>query len=336
MRNKQNLFATLCLTLLFSVGSAAWSQAAEPMLRVKLGVASQEDGVRAAKARALAAAIAERSENAIEVEVKVYPAQQAAATVYGDLARGVLDMALLEDWSLGARTPAFKLFSMPFLFGSEDKAAYYFRGDAPGKLADSLALEGLRVPGWLRSEPSVFLSAKPLLGRADFSGLRVGGEPNPVFENGLRALGATLIPVPDDDLAKALNAGSVDAVLASLPAIVNGGYPASAKVLTASDMYYPYLAVCVANALFDRISAAARSQITGAVEEEVESGAGKVTSAAAAAKEKLIAAGYTFNMVDNDALRQSMTQVAKEVSVSVGGAGIEEELEQLSKPLLIQ
>lgn len=336
MRNKQNLCAVLCLTMLFSVCSAAWSRAAEHMLRVKLGVASQEDGVRAAKARALATAIAERSENAIEVEVKVYPAQQAAATVYGDLARGLLDMALLEDWSLGVRTPAFKLFSMPFLFGSEDKADSYFRGGAPGKLADSLAPEGLRVPGWLRSEPPVFLSAKPLLGRADFSGIRVGGEPNPVFESGLRALGAALVSMPDVDLAKALGAGGVDAVLASLPAIASGGYPASAKAMTASDMYYPYLAVCVSNTLFDRISAPARLQIEAAIEEEVENGAGKVTSDAAAAKEKLIAAGYTFDLADNDALRQNMTGVAREVSVSVGGVGIEEELEQLSKPLLIQ
>lgn len=334
MKNKQNHLLLGCLALLFVVGSAACIQAAEPALQLKLGVVSTKNGSAAVRARALANAIA--AGTGVAVEVATYPAAQGEAAVYRDFSEGALDIALLPDWSMAARFPAYAMFSLPFLFGNEEKASYFFRGESLTALAEPLLSRGVHVMGWLRCEPPVFLSGKPLLEKADFSGLRFGGQANPVLEKGLQMLGAALQPMPDAELAKSLAAGLVDGVVAPLPVLAAGDFPESVNVVTTSEIYYPYMAICMSGSAVERFDESGLEEFVETVNDAVQVNFYAAQEKVSVAKSGLEAKGYQFDIADSESLRQDMTGLAREAVISSGNADIQKQIEQLSKPIMIQ
>ncbi|MCC8189514.1 MAG: TRAP transporter substrate-binding protein DctP [Planctomycetes bacterium] len=264
MRVYQTVVAAT-MTLVFFAGSVA-SWAAEPVLRFQMAAADNGDGTAAAMAETIAGQVERATDGDIHLDVVVTTEPRGAVQVYEDLMSGTAGLALVDARVLAVRNPGLQILGQPFSFPDRQAAIAFFHGAGGERVTALAGRTGCRVLGWIQSPPPVFLAAKPLTRAADFQGLRLAGDPNLMSSEVFAALGTTVVQVPGDQLAAALEAKRVDAVEISPRAILSSDFPEEFRTITMAYHSFPAVAVCCSNAVWGRLDEEGRARLTAIVD----------------------------------------------------------------------
>jgi C4-dicarboxylate-binding protein DctP len=149
-----------------------------------------------------------------DIEIKIFPAGQLGShkEILEQVKAGVLQVGQGDEAVPGEFFRPMDLLAAPFLFNNEQEALRFFDGSFFGGVADDMAKRtGLRI---LSVAPLGFRNftnnVKPIKSVADMSGLKIRVQPNPLYLNMIKAMGASPTPIPWVELYGALQQKVVD------------------------------------------------------------------------------------------------------------------------------
>ncbi|MDP5239658.1 TRAP transporter substrate-binding protein DctP [Uliginosibacterium sp. 31-16] len=128
------------------------------------------------------------------------------------LQNGNQALARLNLGALSEQSSAATLASLPYLFRSSDHMWKVLKGDFGKRLDRELEQKGLIRLAYFESAPRNFYCMKPIRSQADFAGRKIRVLPSRVFEDLIRNLGGTPVPLPFNKIPEALRAGALDCV----------------------------------------------------------------------------------------------------------------------------
>lgn len=304
---------TLCSTVLLLVFacSAASALAAEQALVLRLGVASEEDGPRAKLAEALIEAIGQESTGGITMELLVNSNPQGPTEIIRQLEAGTIDMALVESWALGERFAPFQKINQPLIFANRQRTFSFYYGEGGKKIAEALAMSGIRLLTWIPGLPLCILAEKPMAESADYAGARLSSRFNPVLQTAMEGLGGQYVPTPPAELSGVLSSGLADAYAGELRELPGVESPPGTRQITESTLVFPYLAVCGADSVMAKIGGGQKDLFTVALEKGIVALTQNMYFENEQARAALTMEGFEFGADDYGELLHALTPVVE-------------------------
>lgn len=148
----------------------------------------------------------------------VFPNEQLGSStqVLEQIQAGTLEAAQVGSASLSNFTPIAKLFSLPYLFRSEEHYWEVLDGDIGTQILNEFSLNpageatGFRGLAYYDSGSRNFYTKKPVTTPADLQGLKIRVQNDPVAIDMVKAMGASPTPISFGELYTALQQGVVD------------------------------------------------------------------------------------------------------------------------------
>jgi TRAP-type transport system periplasmic protein len=238
------LFAFLgALVVAQLLSSAPLRASADPII-MKIGTATLNDTQHEWMKRYKAAV--ERDSKG-RIEVQLYPASQL-----GSIPREIeaTQFGAIQGWMgppefLNGVDERYQVLSAPAVFTSLEQAQRTSQDPAFNKLFLGLgANKGLKgITVWI-SGTNALMTRKPVRHLADAKDLKIRILAGPLQEGVMRAMGATGIPMPLDQVAPALQQGAIDGIITNVSTGAPLKYYTSAPYAT--EIAQPYIfSVCV-------------------------------------------------------------------------------------------
>jgi C4-dicarboxylate-binding protein DctP len=132
--------------------------------------------------------------------------------IFEGIQMGTIEIGSLSCGSLGGFYPGVLSTTIPFLFQSREEAWDFFDSETADWLADQVFQNtGVKCIGWAENGLRCFTSTdKQIKSPADFKGLKIRTQQNPVTMAMVEALGGTPQPIAFAELYTALSQGAVD------------------------------------------------------------------------------------------------------------------------------
>jgi TRAP-type transport system periplasmic protein len=197
-----------------------------------------------------------------EVEVR-YPALKVRVTpgsplkpaeMLAALQTGKLEMAVFPLSYAGAKVPEFALAGLPGLVPDLD-AARELKGSSMHVTLQALAqAQGIRLLTWWWVPGGFFTKDVQVFGPSSVRGVRMHAT-NPLFERTLKAAGASVISVPSADLAAAMRADKLDAVVTTYESFMSLRLAEQAKFATiGSSLFMDFCPLVVSVAAWKKLT----------------------------------------------------------------------------------
>ncbi|GJD55397.1 TRAP transporter substrate-binding protein DctP [Methylobacterium dankookense] len=170
--------------------------------------------------RKFAAALAERSKGALEVQV--YPGSSLMKTnaQFGAVRKGALDMSLYPAPYAGGEVPEMNIGLMPALVTSYQQALAWKNAPVGRKLTEILDSKGVVLVSWVWQAGGVASRERPLLTPADAKGVKVRGGSREM-DMMMKQAGAATLSIPSNESYAAMQTGACDAVITSSTSLIS-------------------------------------------------------------------------------------------------------------------
>lgn len=222
---------------------------------IKLSVATLNDANHEWMKR-FAALIEKNSDGRMKAEI--YPASQL-----GSIPRqiegaqlGSIQIVLSAPEFLVGVDPRFELLAAPGMFHNDNQV---IKTITDPEFADAFlaigASKGLLGVGLLVNGPAVFAMRAPARTLADFKGKKIRILASPFQTEQIAKLGGTGVPMTTADVLPALQQGTIDGALASVPVISTLHLQDAARYITETDQSYVMVVVLVSKKWFDGLPA---------------------------------------------------------------------------------
>jgi TRAP-type C4-dicarboxylate transport system substrate-binding protein len=170
--------------------------------------------------RKFAAAVAERSKGALEVQV--YPGSSLMKTnaQFGAVRKGALDMSLYPAPYAGGEVPEMNIGLMPALVTSYQQALGWKNAAVGRKITELLESKGVVLVSWVWQAGGVASRERPLLTPADAKGMKVRGGSREM-DMMMKQAGAATLSIPSNESYAAMQTGACDAVITSSTSLIS-------------------------------------------------------------------------------------------------------------------
>ena len=209
MRNLRTMLASAAMAAALL---AAGPVAAQQKLTIRLGHVMPPTHFENIAFEQLAADIAKRSNG--RIEMKIFPASQLGSEreQTEQLNLGALEMHS-SGGALQNYAPQLGIWALPFLFKGPEHYDRVMDGPIGQEMRDLLLKNSsIRILAYYPNGERMFFNNKrPLTTLADFKGIKIRVDDQPVSAQIWRALGASPIPIAFAETYSALQAGVVDA-----------------------------------------------------------------------------------------------------------------------------
>ncbi len=221
---------------------------------LKIATVAPDGTVWMKELRAAAKTIDEQTEG--RVKFKFYPGgvMGDAATVRRKMRVGQLQGGAFTGGELAEVDPNFFLYSLPFLFDSEEQVRAV-REDLDPPLVDSLREAGMELLGAAGGGFAYIMSDQPLRSEAQLAKTRVWVPDNdPLAEMALRRSGVSPIPLSLADVYTSLQTGAINTVMNTEVGAIAFQWHTKIKYVVDLPVAYVIGAVAVDNRAFRKIS----------------------------------------------------------------------------------
>ncbi len=269
------LLAAACGNAVPAISSPVTTQAVTATPEAVTLKLAATGGFAPAQVDDLVASIAERSKNAVQIEVVEEPDFMS----FVDPEKWIIEAVGSGDVDLGwvgSRAFAelgvanFNALTAPFLIDSYELEQAVLDSDIPGRMLeglDELGVTGLAVVGGGMRRPAAVNA--PILGADDYSGITFHTWRSSVNADTIEALGATHTAVTGWDRDEGLNAGTIDGYENTLAFFA--GKVALAPYISVNVVLWPATGVLVANPrMLDGLTESQRRLLEEAVAASVE------------------------------------------------------------------
>ena len=195
------------------------------------GGSIDEGDFRDRMCRKFAAAVAERSKGAMEVQV--YPGSSLMKTnaQFGAMRKGALDMSLYPAPYAGGEVQEMNIGLMPGLVTSYAQAIAWKNAPVGRKLVEVLDAKGIVLVSWVWQAGAVASREKQLLSPDDAKGMKVRGGSREM-DLMMKQAGAATLSIPSNESYAAMQTGACDAVITSSTSLISFRLEELSKHLT--------------------------------------------------------------------------------------------------------
>ncbi|GLS42660.1 TRAP transporter substrate-binding protein DctP [Methylobacterium brachythecii] len=181
--------------------------------------------------RKFAAAIAERSKGALEIQV--YPGSSLMKTnaQFGAMRKGALDMSLYPSPYAGGEVAELNIGLMPALVTSYAQGIAWKNAPVGKKLAEVLDSKGIILVSWVWQAGGVASRERQLVAPEDAKGLKVRGGSREM-DMVMKQAGAATLSIPSNESYAAMQTGACDALLTSSTSLISFRLEELSKHLT--------------------------------------------------------------------------------------------------------
>lgn len=173
--------------------------------------------------------VATRSNGRINIDV--FPNAQLGEekAVLEQVQLGAIEFTRVSASPLGEFNKQMSVFSLPYIFDSEDHMWNFLKGEMGEKMLNDLQPSRMKGLAYYTAGSRSFYSLKPLTGIDSLKGLKIRVMQNKINMEMVAALGASATPMPAGEIFSALQTGVIDGAENNYPTFVAQNHYQSAK-----------------------------------------------------------------------------------------------------------
>lgn len=173
--------------------------------------------------------VAERSKGRITIDV--FPGAQLGEekAVLEQVQLGAIEFTRVSSSPLGEFNKQMSVFSLPYIFDSEDHMWKFLKGEMGEKMLDDLQKSRMKGLAYYTAGARSFYSVKPLTSIDSLKGLKIRVMQNKINMEMVAALGASATPMPAGEIFSALQTGVIDGAENNYPTFVAQNHYQAAK-----------------------------------------------------------------------------------------------------------
>jgi tripartite ATP-independent transporter DctP family solute receptor len=256
-----------------------------------------------------------------EITVQVYHSRQLgdARDNVENVRNGSIAVTTLSVSNLSQVLPVLDVWSLPFIFKSDDHYWYVLNHPKSWEFMKQLEPKGIKTITWITSGARNFFTQKPIRTPADMKGMKIRVMASPVMINTMKAFGASGVPTAWGELYTALQTGVVDGAENNHPSLISMKFYEVSKYYTLDEhMRIPDLTI-VSTKVFDRLTKAQQQAILQAGTEATAymRGAWKVAETEDLAKLKGLM--KEIITVDKKPFQDAVTSIVNDEAKRLGG-----------------
>jgi tripartite ATP-independent transporter DctP family solute receptor len=152
------------------------------------------------------------------IKIDVFPSAQLGdeKSVIEQVQLGAIEFTRISSGPLAEFNKAFGVFSLPYVFDSDDHLWKFLNGDGQ-KLLDNMGSSKMQGLAYYTSGSRNFYSKKPLTGVASLKGLKIRVQQNQINIDLMNALGASATPQAYGEVYSSLQTGVIDGAENNFP-----------------------------------------------------------------------------------------------------------------------
>jgi tripartite ATP-independent transporter DctP family solute receptor len=256
-----------------------------------------------------------------EITVQVYHSRQLgdARDNVENVRNGSIAVTTLSVSNLSQVLPVLDVWSLPFIFKSDDHYWYVLNHSKSWEFMKQLEPKGIKTITWITSGARNFFTQKPIRTLADMKGMKIRVMASPVMINTMKALGASGVPTAWGELYTALQTGVVDGAENNHPSLISMKFYEVSKYYTLDEhMRIPDLTI-FSTKVFDRLTKAQQQAVlqAGAEATAYMRGAWKVAEIEDLGKLKGLM--KEIITVDKKPFQDAVASIVKEEAKRLGG-----------------
>ncbi|WP_312339965.1 TRAP transporter substrate-binding protein [Anaerospora hongkongensis] len=173
--------------------------------------------------------VAARSNGRISIDV--FPGAQLGEekAVLEQVQLGAIEFTRVSSSPLGEFNKQMSVFSLPYIFDSEEHMWKFLNGEMGEKMLNDLQPSRMKGLAYYTAGARSFYSLKPLTGIDSLKGLKIRVMQNKINMEMVAALGASATPMPAGEIFSALQTGVIDGAENNYPTFVAQNHYQSAK-----------------------------------------------------------------------------------------------------------
>lgn len=224
---------------------------------------------------------------------------------------GVIDMVRASFGTFNDIVPVTQLFSLPYLFRSQDQMHNVLDGPIGEEIAQNFAEKDLIVLGYYDGGArSFYNSQKPITSIEDLKGMKFRVMQNDVFVDMMSALGANATPMPYGEVYSAIQTGVIDGAENNFPSYDSSGHAEVAKYYTLDEHLMVPELVAMSKLSWEKLSPEDQEIIKTAGKNSVEVERKLWAEQEKASEEKVVAGGaQIIKDIDKTAFQEAMAPV---------------------------
>lgn len=314
---KKYLTVFLCIVLIFSImflaGCSSNSELKLDKKIVRISHGQPEGHPDDIAAKAFAEYINERLGDKFLVQVYGNGLLGDSKNALELTQTGAIDFVIASTSNLEAYSKQYGLFSVPYLFSSQEAYFEFMNGDVVKNMYASTEASGFKSITWFDAGVRSFYANKPIQTPADMKGMKIRVQPSPLNVAMIRALDAGAVPMAYGEVYTALQQGTIDGAENSEMALTSVKHGEVAKYFS-YDMHQMQPDMFVANISFlESLTPEEREIFDEATqlahEIELESWAQQIGEAKAIAEQEM---GVTFVEADVAAFQKATESVRQD------------------------
>lgn len=222
-----------------SGSSAAAPAASAPEYTIKIGFMSPNTHPWTTAANDFAAAVAERTEG--KVKVDVYPASTLGngTELLESTQNGTVEMCIVATMQMGAFVPDVQVLDLPYLLPTTAIAEQVLDGEAGDMLLEYVNAAGYKAMCWTDNDYRCFSNnIRPLVAPEDLAGIKMRIPETAALVEWLKELGAIPTIMPATELYTSLQTGVVDGQENGAMLTITDNYYETVKYFTNSNHLY--------------------------------------------------------------------------------------------------
>ncbi|HEY1687618.1 MAG TPA: TRAP transporter substrate-binding protein [Solirubrobacteraceae bacterium] len=263
-----------------------------------------------------------------EVKFDTFPNAQlgSEADNFKDLQNGSLEMNLITTSVITATVPELTLFSLPYVFGTNEDTNKAIVSSAKEGQEQALAAQGVHVIGWENAGARQLGGTSLYVHPSEIKNVKVRTVETPVFVEFFKAAGAVPTPLSSEEVFEALKQGVVDAYDQPLGNIVTFKWYEAANKLTLTSHAYSILFLGFNKKLWETLPSELQETITEVATENMASFGGEQQSIQEKAATELEAKGCKIEEADLEEWRGVAEKIYPKFASQVGGMSAIESL----------
>jgi tripartite ATP-independent transporter DctP family solute receptor len=256
------------------------------------------------------------------MQIAIYPSGQLGSEreVIELLQIGSLSMTKVSASSIEAFVPQMKIFSLPYLFSSQEHLWRTLNGDLGKELLDAGIAYRIRGLGYFDAGSRSFYSTKkPIHSPADLKGMKVRVLSSQSAVEMIKAMGGSATPISWGELYTSLQQGVVDAAENNLPSFYLSKHYEVCKYLILDEHTSIPDVMIISNRVWEGLSAQQQQWLALAMQEATEYQRSLWQEASDSALAAVKAAGVTVVDADKSQFKASVTGLlAQQANTDLG------------------
>ena len=302
---------TTLIGLLASAAFATAGAAAECEITLRSSDTHPDGYPTVEGVKSMASEVKEKSDGRICIEV--FPAAQLGEEkdTIEQTQFGVIDMVRASFGTFNDIVPVTQLFSLPYLFRSQDQMHNVLDGPIGEEIAQNFAEKDLIVLGYYDGGArSFYNSQKPITSIEDLKGMKFRVMQNDVFVDMMSALGANATPMPYGEVYSAIQTGVIDGAENNFPSYDSSGHAEVAKYYTLDEHLMVPELVAMSKLSWEKLSPEDQEIIKTAGKNSVDVERKLWAEQEKASEEKVVAGGaQIIKDIDKTAFQEAMAPV---------------------------